>query len=232
MRATECRSRPSAPGAVALLLATSAALLAACAANRAPSEKLLSPSEAEHTALGSWVIVWLRADSATTTALLATSSAAEKALARGAWLEVEGELLAATPAMLYVRVERLSVDDDTLEESTRPIRRSAGKIGKPGSRRIPAGDIARVRLEKYRTSKLGLGIWGSLGALSSFSHGFFAVASLPVWLLTDGVTSAVESRHAFQDIDAGVGLEALAPWARFPQGVVPGLDEGLVGGGP
>ena len=189
-----------------------ALLLAGCAANRAAPDLLLGPEEAQRTARGSWATAWLKPGSATAAALAPLSA--------GKQVEVEGELLAALPDRIYLRAQRLIVEGD-------PAGRQV-----PAPVRIPIADLARVRVERYATGKYAMGTWTAVGALSTPTQGYFAVFSFLIWILAGSVSSAVESRHAFLDWPGAAALQDLAPWARFPQGAVPGLDEGRVGRGP
>jgi hypothetical protein len=87
---------------------------------------------------------------------------------------------------------------------------------------IPATTITWAGLYKYEHEG-GLGAWGLLGGLSTISHGFFLVISFPVWMLVTGIAIAVESGHVeieYPDED----WREFSKWARFPQGMPPGMD--------
>ncbi len=64
----------------------------------------------------------------------------------------------------------------------------------------------------------GFGAWGLLGSLSTASHGYFLVFSFPIWVLSSTITNAEESRHMILHYPQA-GWDALARWARFPQGL-------------
>jgi hypothetical protein len=85
-------------------------------------------------------------------------------------------------------------------------------------------DIAVAELYRY-TPDGGFVAWGGLGAVSAFSHGFWIVISGPIWLITMGITAAVESRHVIDRYPDDVTLPEIAQWARFPQGMPANVDE-------
>jgi hypothetical protein len=87
--------------------------------------------------------------------------------------------------------------------------------------------IRRASLYTYE-SEGGFGGWGLLGTVSTISHGLFLILSAPVWVLTSGITASVESSHVELEPPDDSWAE-LATWARFPQGMPPGIGEdGLI----
>ncbi|HMG24646.1 MAG TPA: hypothetical protein VK607_25090 [Kofleriaceae bacterium] len=82
--------------------------------------------------------------------------------------------------------------------------------------------IVRARLWAWDAEHGGYALWGTAGTLSTVSHGFFLILSAPVWVLTTTITSSVESRASIVDYPDH-GWDKLAVWARFPQGMPPGL---------
>jgi hypothetical protein len=110
---------------------------------------------------------------------------------------VEGELVAATGEELWV-------------------------LGDGGLVRIPAAD-ATVRLSILPSSAPALGLLTALGSISTLSHGFYLVFSLPIWL---GAGIASTSRASSRSFAVADGADPeLAAWARFPQGRPPGWPE-------
>lgn len=112
---------------------------------------------------------------------------------------VEGELIAVQPAELVV-----------LE---------AGVV----LAREPIANVGRAELFEYQTQHQRLTLWGVLGAVSSASHGFFSVFSLPIWFAATVTSAAFESRAAHLTAPGDAWSE-FAKWARFPQGLPPGLS--------
>jgi len=78
-----------------------------------------------------------------------------------------------------------------------------------------------AELAAYRTDLAELQAWSAVGVLSTASHGFFLVLTAPVWLLA-GVSTTAAASLAPRIISADPF--ALRPFARFPQGIPPGLD--------
>ncbi|MEO8707363.1 MAG: hypothetical protein ABI867_45465, partial [Kofleriaceae bacterium] len=138
------------------------------------------------------------------------SVAAAERTGYGGWIvvtmrdhaKVEGELIAIDPAYIYILAF------------------------------LPAGpSLVNVQTESIEDAELfayeregGFGAWGIIGGLSTVSHGFFAVFTLPVWIISSGLASALESRSVIATL-SDAGMPGLAKWARFPQGIPPGLDE-------
>lgn len=87
--------------------------------------------------------------------------------------------------------------------------------------------IEEARLSEYRTDWRGLAGWTSLGVLSTLSHGVFLLLSAPIWTIAGSIAAAAESRAALHDFP-DEPLEAFPVYARFPQGLPPGVDEAAV----
>lgn len=83
-------------------------------------------------------------------------------------------------------------------------------------------DIAKAKLYPYQTRHGRLGVWGALGTLSTISHGFVLVLSAPIWIISSSVAAASAS-HAPILSFPGDGWDEFAAWARFPQGLPPGI---------
>ena len=92
---------------------------------------------------------------------------------------------------------------------------------------VPRGEIARAKLWAWDTEKNVPLVWGSLGSLSTLSHGFFLVFSLPAWVITTAVTSATESRASLLTYPDDAWAD-LVKWARFPQGLPAGIAAGAL----
>jgi hypothetical protein len=80
--------------------------------------------------------------------------------------------------------------------------------------RVPMDGTSEIRIEQP-SAAAAVVVWGTLGLLSTISHGLFAVGSAPAWAVaTSGAAAAAwNPGHNFADCDA------LRPYARFPQGV-------------
>jgi len=129
---------------------------------------------------------------------------------RGGWIVVErkkdapggrvaGELIAVEEDRIYV------LDDSGLQT-------------------VERGSIEKMNLAGYATDGAALGGWAALGTLSTLSHGKFLVLTAPLLWLAGGIASAAdESRGGF----AKPG--DFQKYARFPQGLPPGLDADALG---
>ncbi len=96
---------------------------------------------------------------------------------------------------------------------------------------IPVAEVDHARLEAYRSDSSGLAIWGGLGTASTLSHGGWLLISAPAWILTSIAAGSINRHHPFYDYPDHPA-EELRAFARFPQGVPPGVDlELLLGAG-
>jgi hypothetical protein len=94
---------------------------------------------------------------------------------------------------------------------------------------VPVWRIMRAELFTYH-SDAGFGAWGVAGTLSTASHGFLLIFSLPVWLVTASASSAAEARHVVLQYPQRP-LGEMNKWARFPQGLPSRVRErGLAAG--
>jgi hypothetical protein len=114
--------------------------------------------------------------------------------------DLEGELIAVSADSVFVLV-----GDSLVARSLKAVR--------------------RVRVVGYDPKAGDLMNWTLAGTLSTASHGIVAILSAPAWLL---VGSAVTSSaaHASEINVPGYHRtwDDLKPFARFPQGIPPGLD--------
>ncbi|MDQ3370803.1 MAG: hypothetical protein M3680_35745, partial [Myxococcota bacterium] len=125
-----------------------------------------------------------------------------------------GWIVATSRAGAIVQGELISIDGDRLHLLV------WGPRGETLTY-VPTAEVARAQLYTY-DSESGFGAWGLLGSLSTVSHGFFAVLSFPVWVLTAGTIAAIESRHVRLEYPDDPWSK-LAAWARFPQGLPRGV---------
>ena len=134
---------------------------------------------------------------------LSTVDAAQRE-AYGGWIRVEtahgafaeGELIAVTPETLFV----LSLDSLAS---------------------VPTSAIRLATLTAYDAGHGVLRTWTLLGSLSTISHGTLLILTLPTWITAGSLSTASASKSPrVQSLDPA----ALRPFARFPQGIPPGLD--------
>lgn len=86
---------------------------------------------------------------------------------------------------------------------------------------VPLYDVSRFRLRYAKQKHYGWTIPTTI--LLPFIHGFFSILSLPINLIvTISVTAAGE--RSFQYSNENISFETLKMFARFPQGIPPGVD--------
>jgi hypothetical protein len=83
--------------------------------------------------------------------------------------------------------------------------------------------VASALVVVHQTHQSAYAVWTVLGTLSTITHGFFLVLSAPVWIATGVTTSISESRRARLTYPDPARWEDLRPYARFPQGLPPGI---------
>lgn len=81
-------------------------------------------------------------------------------------------------------------------------------------------DVRSFRLSFAKRPKYG--VWGATNTLSSISHGFFMIISIPVnlivWISTSG------GRHNYSIDSFEATIRQLSKFARFPQGFPDGVQ--------
>lgn len=86
---------------------------------------------------------------------------------------------------------------------------------------LPTPTPCCVTLTAFRMDYTALQLWTVVGTLSTASHGFGLILTGPVWLLT-GTLAASAASYAPRIPSTEPAV--LRPFARFPQGIPPGLD--------
>lgn len=92
-----------------------------------------------------------------------------------------------------------------------------------GLRSVPREQVGGLKLVGYGTEGTSLGLWTLLGTVSTLSHGGFLLLTAPLWLIAGTAAAVGESNAGFAK------PEELAKYARFPQGLPPGLDPAALG---
>ena len=109
---------------------------------------------------------------------------------------VHGELIAAAPDSLHV----LTADSLVV---------------------VPTSSVTAGTLTAFDSQYGALRLWTILGAVSTVSHGFVLVLTAPIWAIA-GSTATASSSKAPRVESTDPAL--LRMYARFPQGLPPGLD--------
>jgi len=86
-----------------------------------------------------------------------------------------------------------------------------------------AQDLRRVHLQSFDSRHGLVAFWTALGTLSTVSHGVVLIISAPVWIISGSIASGAQSKTAHEYAVPSEWL-ALAKYARFPQGLPPGID--------
>ena len=81
--------------------------------------------------------------------------------------------------------------------------------------------IAHAVVTGYDSEAGKLGGWTALGAVSTLSHGYVSVVTLPTWLIVGGAMTSLQSHAGRVDVAT---WERARMYARFPQGLPPGID--------
>lgn len=96
-----------------------------------------------------------------------------------------------------------------------------------GLRSVPRASIHRFTIVGYGTEAGALAVWSVAGGISTLSHGWFLAFTAPMWAVV-GVIATTTEKHAGVWHD-----EAFARrFARFPQGLPPGVDPKALGALP
>lgn len=88
---------------------------------------------------------------------------------------------------------------------------------------IPAAIVRSARVTGYDAQPGAVTAAAAAGALATISNGFFLVFTMPAWFITGSLASRAQARHPVRRAD-GQDFTDLASFARFPQGLPPGLD--------
>lgn len=110
---------------------------------------------------------------------------------------VEGELLAASPDAIVV-------------------------AGEAGVATLAPQDVREVRVDLRESHRDRLAILTTVGSISTISHGFFLVFTLPAWLAAGIPATVHEGRSSAAS--GGPTDPRLREFARFPQGLPAGWE--------
>jgi len=90
---------------------------------------------------------------------------------------------------------------------------------------LPRPSFCCVTVTAFRMDYSPLLAWGLLGTLSTLSHGFVLILSAPIWAIT-ATSAAAAASYAPRVVSTDPAV--LRGYARFPQGIPPGLDRGTL----
>lgn len=92
---------------------------------------------------------------------------------------------------------------------------------------VATTEVASATLWAYDANYGPLAAWAILGTLSTPSHGVGMVISAPVWIVVGTAAASSQSHAPRMTLTPGTWESARA-YARFPQGLPPGLDRSSV----
>ena len=132
---------------------------------------------------------------------------------RGGWIRIETmETSGSAPAgPRFVQGELIAVDRAVIHVLT------AG-----GLQSVPATSVRHATLVAYATPTGAFTAWAIAGGVSTLSHGGFLLFTAPTWAVGGIIAARTEGR-------AGKLREAVARFARFPQGLPAGVDPQSLG---
>ena len=111
------------------------------------------------------------------------------------WMQYSGEFIALDEENAYVLYDSLYV--------------------------VPKNKIVNSTIELDQKSTGGYAIWVTLGSLSTLSHGYYGIITLPLWLLAGIPTAAGESFRDMHEAEYPdeIYWNEVNKFSRFPQGV-------------
>jgi len=92
---------------------------------------------------------------------------------------------------------------------------------------VPTFSVRNGQVTRYRSGAGAVAGLTALGILSTLSNGAFLLFTAPAWLITGVVASSNESRAPLRAVPP-LAWADLAAYARFPQGLPPGIDLGEI----
>jgi hypothetical protein len=126
----------------------------------------------------------------------------------GGWARV---VVAAGDAVTHQQGELIAVGADTLW-----LLRPDGPLA------VPTQAIQRAEVTGFDSAPGAVVGATALGILSTISNGAFLLLTAPAWLITGAVASSTQASASRLEVRGD--LAPLALFARFPQGLPPGLD--------
>jgi hypothetical protein len=118
---------------------------------------------------------------------------------RGARHELSGELIAVGPDSLFIMEDRTLVA-------------------------VPRARVRHATLFAYDAQWGRLAGWGAVGTFAALSNGWFFGLTGPAWIIGGSLAAGNQSRAPRFETSDPAGWDGLGIYARFPQGLPPGLD--------
>jgi len=93
---------------------------------------------------------------------------------------------------------------------------------------VAVRDVSRATLVGWDPDFSGFLLWSLLGTVSTISNGAFLVATAPMWIIGGSLATASQSRSSTIKTERAQWSD-FRLYARFPQGLPPGLDLASLG---
>jgi hypothetical protein len=88
-------------------------------------------------------------------------------------------------------------------------------------------EIESARLEAYDSGAWLMFGWTFVGTMTTGFHGFYLLATAPMWLVGGSIATIWRSYDPIIEYPDSEWND-LRPYARFPQGLPPGIDRGEI----
>jgi hypothetical protein len=124
----------------------------------------------------------------------------------GSWIRVHGQ----PNTQPLVQGELIAVDTDSVHVL------ADGRLVSLGRATLCCAEVTAYRMDLSE-----LQLWSVLGMVSTLSHGFVLILTAPTWIIAGTAATASAS---YAPRVASIDPVVLRPFARFPQGIPPGLD--------
>ena len=162
-------------------------------------------------ALGAWVVCVACAANSAPAGFLPKPVEAQQ-LAFGGWIELT--LKGGPRDSARVEGELIAVSADTVWVLTIA-----------GARAVPTASVGRGKLTGYdsESGEVATAVLG--GAVMTFTNGAFLVFTAPMWIIGGLITEANQAALPVKEIPRDAWVD-LRPFARFPQGMPPGVKIG------
>jgi hypothetical protein len=92
---------------------------------------------------------------------------------------------------------------------------------------VPTSTVKKGLVARYSSEAGPIAGFAALGVVSTISNGYLLGITAPLWIITGIVASSNESRAPLRGVPPLVWAD-LAVYARFPQGLPPGIDLGEI----
>lgn len=144
--------------------------------------------------------------------------------------EEAGKTIHGAWLMLHVvgRKDSVLADGELLAASAE----SLWVLTSAGVTAIPTQRIGGGQLVRYEPEVGEVWTFAALGAVSTLSHGLVLILSAPLWGLSGLGAASAQYDNGVVTMTPQTNFADLRAWARFPQGIPPGVDRAVLVGAP